>query len=208
MTLPCPSCGAEIPFASKSSLFATCAYCRSMVIRKDMDISAIGKMAELPDDISPLQIGTRGMFEGKRFELIGRLKVRWSAGTWNEWYAYFDNGSEGWLAEAQGEYIMSFRREVNLAAAKLRNVSAGANILVGGNAMQATDTRIVTYVGGEGELPFTAIAGETSFNIDLTDVQGRFGTIEIADNEVRAYMGNYVGFDDLHLSNLRPLEGW
>src|SRR3981081_310847 len=85
-----------------------CEHCRSMVVRKDLNVETLGVMAELPPDLSPLQIGTRGEWNGRGFELLGRIRVEWELGSWNEWYAEFAGGVEGWLAEAQGFYMVSF----------------------------------------------------------------------------------------------------
>lgn len=104
----CPSCGAEVVFTSNISVYAVCKYCTSMIVRHDMDVESIGKMAVLPEDSSPFQIGTEGIYAGVRFALIGRMKIGWSDGTWNEWFFVTDRGKKGWLAEAQGFYALSF----------------------------------------------------------------------------------------------------
>ncbi len=75
LTLNCSSCGAEVSFRSKASVFAVCSFCQSTLVRQDMELEAIGKMSYLLDDLTPLQIGTTGTYNGERFELIGRMKV-------------------------------------------------------------------------------------------------------------------------------------
>src|SRR5512139_495009 len=107
----CPSCGAEVPFASSISVYAVCKYCNSMIVRHDLDVEAIGKMAVLPDDMSPFQIGTEGFYLGQHFTLVGRMKMGWEDGSWNEWFMATDDGRKGWLAEAQGFYAVSFETE-------------------------------------------------------------------------------------------------
>jgi hypothetical protein len=176
-------------------------------VRHNLDLSLIGKVAQLPDDISPIQIGTRGSYRGRNFEIIGRLKVRWDAGTWNEWYAHF---TDGWLADAQGEYMMSFRQDMKemASAAKLRALPAGSPVSLKNQRFTINDTRSITYVGSEGELPFRAIAGEKSYNIDLSGENEAFATIEVAEMDTRVYVGEYVKFADLALRDLRVLEGW
>jgi hypothetical protein len=73
LKLPCPACGAELAFASRTSVFAVCAYCRSTVVRRDVNLETLGKMAELAPDLSPLQLGVRGKFEGKGYKVSGGL---------------------------------------------------------------------------------------------------------------------------------------
>ena len=53
---PCPGCGAPVEFRSAQSTHAVCPYCQSTVVRDGDTLSRIGKMAELFDDFSPLQL--------------------------------------------------------------------------------------------------------------------------------------------------------
>ena len=99
--LNCPSCGAEVTFQSAHTVFTVCKYCQSTLVRKDLKLEDLGKMAQLKDDPTPLQLGTSGKRKGE-FTLIGRVRVEWERGFWNEWYLRFDDGREGWLADAQG----------------------------------------------------------------------------------------------------------
>ena len=73
-----------------------------MVVPRGASAERLGEMAELPPDLSPLQLGTRGTWNGVAFELIGRLRVEWSGGSWTEWCALFADGRTGWIGEAQG----------------------------------------------------------------------------------------------------------
>ena len=58
---PCPGCGAPVQFLSAQSTHAICAYCQSTVVRSGEKLARIGKMAELFDDHSPLQLMASGV---------------------------------------------------------------------------------------------------------------------------------------------------
>ena len=81
---PCPGCGAPVEFKSAQSSYAVCPYCQSTVVRNGEVLSRIGKMAELFDDHSPLQLMASGriQLDGKDvpFTLIGRLQYKGDAG--------------------------------------------------------------------------------------------------------------------------------
>ena len=81
-----------------------------MVVRDGEVLKRIGKMAELFDDHSPLQLQCSGVWNGKPFTLIGRLQYQYGEGTWTEWHALLDDGSSAWLAEDNGAYIFSLPR--------------------------------------------------------------------------------------------------
>lgn len=180
-----------------------------MLVRHDVDLESLGKMAELPEDMSPLQVGTRGSFESKGFELIGRLKMAWQDGSWNEWYALFDDGREGWLAEAQGFWMMSFPEADTSHVPAEEKLRPGQYLPFGRMSFVVDDIKQATCVGSEGELPFRAPKGRTSTSVDLSAPPVRYACIEYSQEDgVRLYQGTYIEFDDLHLSNLRVIDGW
>ena len=52
----CPNCGAEIRFRWSGAVQTTCDYCKSILVRNDLNLALVGKAADLPIDISPIQI--------------------------------------------------------------------------------------------------------------------------------------------------------
>jgi hypothetical protein len=206
---PCPSCGAEVEFKSKVSVFSVCPYCRSTIVRHDLKLETLGKMAELPEDMTPFQCGTSGKYDGKAFELLGRVKLSWDDGSWNEWFAQFSDGREGWLAEAQGMYMMSFLRPEITQVPPVGELKAGFAFPMGGASFKVDDIKRATCMGSEGELPYPAPVGRESVSVDLSAPGNLFATVEYSITEgVRVYIGKTVEFDTLALKGLRELEGW
>ena len=107
-TAQCPSCGAPVGFRSASSLYAVCEFCHSTLLRDGDDLKNLGRMAELMDDPSRIQIGSEGRFRGGHFAVIGRIQLKYDAGLWNEWHLLFSDATTAWLSEAGGEYMLSF----------------------------------------------------------------------------------------------------
>jgi hypothetical protein len=64
-----------VKFTSVASLLSVCSYCGSTLIRRDLDVENLGKMAELIPDSSPLQLGVERRYRGKHFNVMGRLQV-------------------------------------------------------------------------------------------------------------------------------------
>lgn len=212
LKLSCPACGAEISFKSKCSVFGVCSYCSSMVVRHDLNLETLGKMAELPEDSSPLQIGTQGRYENSRFELVGRLKISWEDGNWNEWYALFDDGRDGWLAEAQGFYMVSFQvtdpQSVRCIPA-LQALSPGLKLpLFQGAQFQVSDIKQAVCSGSEGELPMKGPQGRKNTSVDLTGPQSQFACIDYSEDGVRLFLGKYLEFNQLKFTSLREIDGW
>lgn len=208
LELSCPACGAPVGFKSRASVFAVCTFCKTTVVRHDMNLEAVGKMAELQYDLTPFQIGSTGIYDGKKFEIIGRLKVGYNDGFWNEWYTIFGGEETGWLAEAQGFLAMCFAMSDTSQVPALEKLTPGRLIeLAPKGRFQVEDMRRVNCIYSEGELPMNAAQGRRSTSVDLVGTRLKMATIEYADT-VRVYTGRYQDFDDFAFQNLRRIDGW
>ena len=205
----CPACGAPVRFKSQVSVFSVCEYCSQMLVRRDLDLEAIGKMAVLPEDSSPLQIGTEGLYEKRHFTLIGKLRQQWRDGVWTEWCALFDDGTHGWLAEAQGFLMMSFEMQsTDVKVPSAESLKAGQSLTLGGVRFEIEDIKSVVCEGSQGELPFRAPKGRQCTSVDLAGADQAFACLDYSSEGVRIYLGKYIDFDDFHFKNLRQIDGW
>lgn len=205
---PCPSCGAELPFQSSISLLAVCAYCGTMALRKDLNLTDLGKVAQLLPDGSPLQIHTEGRYQDAAFSVIGRIQMRYPEGFWNEWHIRFDETRTGWLGEAQGLYAVSFEVKNAPTLPAFKDIVIGQEFLIEDAAYRARDKKEAAYISAEGELPFRVPLGETGRFADLSGSGGRFATIDYSETPPLAYVGRYVEFDELKLTRLKEIPGW
>ncbi len=216
----CPSCGAPIAFRSAGLPIVVCEFCRSTVMRRGPDLELIGTSARVPETISPLQLGVRGTWDGKAFELIGRVRWQWRddaglvGGGWSEWLALFAGGEAGWLAEAMGRYTMLTALEPLPDDDIVARVIAGDPIVpdvlveLAGTSYRTVDARTAEAVGSEGELPFAAPAGETVFGVDLANGSGGRASIQKHGDIVTAWRGSAVALRDLAPRGLRRIDGW
>jgi hypothetical protein len=178
-----------------------------MVVRHDMDLEKMGVVAELLDDMSPFQVGTRGEFDGSGFTLAGRIKLVYDQGMWSEWYALFDDGREGWLAEAQGFYMMSFPVE-GITLPPSKEIAVGTTLDLDGTRYVADDIRVVNYAGTEGELPFVFTPGYKAVSVDFRNKTGGFASILYGPEDPQIYIGRYERFDTFKFDYLKEIDGW
>ena len=204
----CPQCGAPVRFQSSVTVFTVCEHCRSMVCIRDAKVETMGEMAELPPDLSPFQIGTRGEWRGDGFEIVGRVRVTWAEGSWNEWCIMRGDGAIGWLADAQGLLTVSFASGTHGWDANRDDLKPGRAVSIGGVRWMVMDVKEAECLAGEGELPFVAMPSGKRLGVDLAAPGGRFGSIEFDEEGVRFFEGYYAPFDALRLQNLRPVPGW
>jgi hypothetical protein len=203
----CPSCGAELRFRSVVTIYTVCSFCGSMVIRSGLTLEAIGRVASLPEDISPWQIGTTLYYGNRTFTLIGRYRVGWADGAWTEWF--MDDGStQGWLADAQGFLSVAFEHDIPPALASAPWPLLGAEITIDGKVYVVSDLKQATCLGSEGELPFAARAGLAVQYADMIGRPAGFASLEQTADGRQLFVGASVTYEELRFTNLRPIEDW
>lgn len=204
----CPNCGAPVTFQWSSAVQTVCAHCRSVVVRHDVNLSAMGTMSDLPIDSSPIQLGTEGRFDEKPFTVIGRLVYEYENGGWNEWHLAFAGGGSGWLSDAQAEYAVTELDTAKRTFPPAGQAELGWRIDLKGGILQVTTLTRARYVGFEGELPFAYEATSEVLFADLRGAADVFATIDYSETPPLLFVGRFVEYDDLALRNVRQFEGW
>lgn len=202
----CPSCGAPVRFLWSGAIQTTCGYCNSILVRHDVDLEAVGKKSLPPTTASPIQIGTRGRYRDRAFTVVGRIAYEYERGAWNEWHLVFGDDTSGWLSDAQAEYAVSFLTPPPAPLPAAQAVQPGARFVFGDTEYQASTLTRARYRGVEGELPFEYWDKDEVPFVDLESVEGRFGTIDYSEPEPLLFLGEYVDFDALKLTELRDPE--
>ncbi|HEY3927447.1 MAG TPA: DUF4178 domain-containing protein [Candidatus Koribacter sp.] len=203
----CPNCGAPLDFKWPSSVQTVCAYCKSIVIRTDVDIRKVGMVADLPPDSSPIQLGTEGIYNNRAFTVAGRIIYEYELGTWNEWHVVQQDGSSAWLSDAQSQYcytVATAHKDLPPAT----DVRDGNQYVWDNVPFTVTTITEANYRGVEGELPFQYWDKTKAVFADCMSPRGDFATLDYSDPQPVLYRGVIADFDSLHLKNLRTFEGW
>lgn len=207
----CPSCGAPIQFKSGQSIVVICEYCRSAVARTDRELKDLGKVAELVETGSPLDVGLRGTWKDVPFELTGRAQLGHEmGGQWDEWYATFANGWLGWLAEAQGRFYITFQYPIPEGAQvpSFDQLQLGQQVpgLPWPTPLMVAETGRATALGAKGEIPYLLTPGETYYYADLSGVDAAFGTLDYNQTPPLVFLGQQVTLADLGITTTRTPE--
>ena len=207
----CPACGAPVEFKSGQSIVVICNYCRSAVARTDRDLKDLGKVAELVETGSPLDVGLRGKWRDIPFELTGRAQLGHEmGGQWDEWYATFSNGWLGWLAEAQGRFYLTFQREIpeQVQLPSFDQLQLGQTVsgLPWPTPLMVAETGRAKALGAKGEIPYLLTPGETYYYADLSGLNGSFGTLDYNETPPLVFLGQQVTLAEIGITSTRTPE--
>jgi len=207
----CPSCGAPVEFKSGQSIVVICAYCRSAIARTDRELKDLGKVAELVETGSPLDVGLRGKWKDVPFELTGRAQLGHEmGGQWDEWYATFSNGWLGWLAEAQGRFYITFQYPIpeGVQVPSFDQLQLGQQVpgLPWPTPLMVAETGRATALGAKGEIPYLLTPGETYYYADLSGVNNSFGTLDYNQSPPLVFLGQQVTLAELGITTTRAPE--
>ncbi|MBI3929811.1 MAG: DUF4178 domain-containing protein [Armatimonadetes bacterium] len=203
----CPSCGSPVVFKTELSVYGTCASCGTVSVRQDVNLEAIGKVAELQPDGTPLQLGVLGSYRGKTFEVVGRIQITYGDGFWNEWFLHFNDGRTGWLGEAMGEYFVSFEVALDGHLPAMAEMRVGHAVRLSNTEYVVTNLRTARVVAFQGELPFLM---QTGYNLPFADLRSDSrlaATLDYSEEKPKLFLGEYAEFEDLAFKGLRdPAE--
>ena len=201
----CPACGASIAFKTGSSIVVVCEFCQSVVARGDRKLEDLGKVAELVETGSPLDLGLHGVYQSVPFELTGRAQLgHQTGGVWDEWYAAFQDGRWGWLAEAQGRFYLTFEQSLpeQSLIPPFEALQPGAPIAALPTSVPLTvaETGVASQLGAKGEIPYKLVPGGEYEYADLSGPSGIFATLDYSDTPPMVFVGREVTLAEIGLA--------
>jgi hypothetical protein len=200
----CPGCGADIAFKRDGSLCVVCSYCNAVVGRGDRTIEQLGKVGDLVETQSPLELGLKGQVGDQHFELVGRAQMHHPAGgVWDEWYASFSDGRWGWLAEAQGHFYLLFQQPLPAPAPDLNSLAPGAQAYLD---LVVAERATATTGSARGELPWRLVPNEPFAYADLSGPGGTFATLDYSWDPPAFFAGREVTLDEIGLGQAKLRE--
>ena len=202
-TASCPNCGAEIVFRWSGAVQTTCAACRSILVRRDLDLTKVGEVGDVPASNSRIQLGTQGRYDGKSFEVIGRIIYHYERGHWSEWHIRLAGSASAWLSDALGDYAVTMLVPTPSDVPDSLDVQPGRAFMIATRKFRVSSVTTAHYSGVEGELPFEYWDKSDSIFADLVSEGDEVGTIDYSDAPPLVFAGRSVGFEALALGNLR-----
>ncbi|MEI8379704.1 MAG: DUF4178 domain-containing protein [Planctomycetota bacterium] len=204
----CPACGAPVEFKLSTALVTICESCHSVVARGDKRLEDHGRVADLVETDSPVQVGMTGLFEKKSFQVVGRVQYQHPAGgVWDEYYLKFPGDKVRWLAAAQGKLYLTTERRLSQQTPlpEFDSLDVGDRIqLADGKYLVIAETGTATARSAEGEIPWVFRPDAEHRFADLNGENQEFATIEESGTESgpRMFLGREVTVDELKLTGI------
>ena len=176
----CPGCGSSITFRTGASVCAICEYCNTTVRRTDRGLENLGVVANLVDAPGIVAVGDSCVARGIRFWVLGSVTLAHDmGGEWTEWYVSFENGQWGWLAYAQGMFMLTQKVQPTKLVPPPSQIRLDTTVdLQPHGHFRVVECKKARIASMKGELPFAPKAGDIRYYADLHGPSGGFGTID------------------------------
>ncbi len=198
----CPSCGAALQQNNAASKSITCMYCGQTSHINMNQLEAAGQQHILIDYGSALSYGSSNRLRNEAFTILGKVRMAYEDGFWDEWYIEREDGSEGWIQEDDGSFIFFEQNQTPIINVNFTDIKVGQtynfsdDIQSAFNSVFVTSKGKATIKGGTGELPFKIIPGEKADFIEGIS-NGQVVSIEWHDGEYIGFVGSSFDIEEL-----------
>jgi hypothetical protein len=139
-----------------------CAYCEAQIDLTSPQFAFYGGLKQ-PPITAPIKVGQTGAFRGKRFRVIGHLRLAEQDWWWDEYQLLADDGTTGWLQYDDGAFALYDGVRLQHP---LDPMSIGSTFHLGKVMYRVLDRGRATISRIEGELTWKAKVGDPMAWID------------------------------------------
>ncbi len=207
----CPECALLITVRANNTNVVICSHCYAPIKKMEGYLRARINLLVIKDEGSPIQLGTTGEWDGKKFEIIGRVRYVFVEGYTNYWTMLFDGGETLLLAESSGQFAVyeKVKLQVDVSFNRIRRMDYGAETAQLNNNKHyiLERQRFSQYAEVEGEAFMFEGEGQLTF-LELA-AQGGGRIALIAENKKEEYVSfkiKHEPFSGFRFENLRSLQ--
>jgi ribosomal protein S27E len=193
----CPSCGGKLTITAQNSKMVTCSYCGMISYINAGNLAMIGQKSFLVDYGSILKIGKNGKIKNLDFQVIGRLRIDYEDGFFDEWFLNTPQGTQ-WLSEDEGKFVF-FHECIEINDPRifdLLTAKVGTSFKYNDLELFITEKSKAKINGGEGELPFQIQPQQKADFVDCL-ANKKLYSFEFLPNTIELHIGNYLDINDI-----------
>lgn len=206
----CPECKRTITIRSYATNVIICSHCFAPIKKLERYIKERTNLVIAKDELTPIQIGSHGKWNDKKFEIIGRVRCIYSEGYTNNWTMLFDDDSIKMLVEDCGEYAVyeQVTLETNVYFSRIANMDYGADTveLIYGKQYILERRSYCADMEVEGET--WVFDEDRKFHCFEVGGQGggRYAVMETGKKEHLTFKIHYHSLAELECKDLRTLQ--
>jgi hypothetical protein len=177
-----------------------CHYCGQTSFLNAGHWEAQGEKTVLADYGSLLAVGRRGKLKNKPFSVLGRLRVGYEGGFWDEWLLQLDNGTTGWLQEDEGDFVLFMPSHVSQGLPAYASLKVGKPYKLGEYVFFVMEKNQMKVLGSEGELPYQVLPGQAGAYVEGVSVgKGKPISLEYLGDEITLNLGTAIDVKEIEL---------
>ncbi len=198
VTATCPSCEGTLNITAQNSKMVTCNYCSMISYINAGNLTMIGQKSFFVDYGSMLKLGKKGKIYHIDIEVIGRLRIDYEDGFFDEWYLNTPQSTK-WLSEDEGKFLF-FTDSKTLndpTVLNLPQIIVGSFFEFQGLKLFIKEQCNAKINGGEGELPFKIQPNQPVNFVDCLYYQKLY-SFEFL-NEIELHIGDYIDINHIKI---------
>lgn len=206
----CPECTRTIAIKSYATNVIICPHCYAPVQKLERYLKGRINLVIAKDELTPIQIGTSGKWNDKKFEIIGRVRCVYNEGFTNNWTMLFDDDTIKMLVEDCGEYAVyeQVTLETNIYFSRVSHMDYGADTVELNAGKQYILERKSFCADMEVEGETWLFDEDRKFNCLEVGAQGggRYVLIETGTKNYITFKIHHQTLADLECKELRKLQ--
>src|SRR5207248_9099216 len=176
-----------------------CKKCHAVLELKGGRLRQVGAAPVVVPSRSGIANGMDGAYQGTRFTVTGHVQLSNEDGaTWDEYYLGFADGECGWLAQAQGRLILSFRSPlpdgVALPDFEALKLNQALDLMRGLRALHVVEKGHARVEAASGQMPYLLTPGETYPYADFAAMNGAFASVDYSTEPPTLFVGREVTY--------------
>lgn len=206
----CPECTRTIAIKSYATNVIICPYCYAPVQKLERYLKGRINLVIAKDVLTPVQIGTYGKWNDKKFEIIGRVRCVYNEGFTNNWTMLFDDDTIKMLVEDCGEYAVyeQVTLESNVYFSRVSHMDYGADTVELNPGKQYILERKSFCADMEVEGETWLFDEDRKFHCLEVGAQGggRYALIETGTKDYITFKIHHLALAELECKELRKLQ--
>ncbi len=198
----CPACGTVLTISHDATVSVVCKKCHAVLERRGDSFRQVGTAPVVIPTRSTVANGMDGAYNGTRFTVTGHVQLSNEDGaTWDEYYLGFEDGTCGWLAQAQGRLLLLFRSDLPegllLPAFENLDLREPLELMPGLGGLHVVEKGQARVEAASGQIPYLLRPGETYPYVDLAAMNSAFASLDYSTQPPTLFVGRETTFADL-----------